>query len=368
MILYTGFEGNNIRHIGDCMKELILIPSYKPDEMLLEFLGELKKIGLKDVLLVDDGSGGEYRGVYEKATAEYPECEVIYHAVNLGKGRALKTGFNYALNKYPDLIGVVSCDADGQHPAETVKEAADAMHEHPDKLILGSRQFFKAKNVPKSNLAGNLITIVIFKLLTGLSFTDTQCGLRAFPKEVMEKLIRTKGERFEYENIMLLDLRTQQIGYCEIPMEAIYFEEEKQTSHFDKLKDSVLIYANILKFAALPIVAGLLSLIATIIFFTYLPVCSLLKTAIFYGAGLLIGWLLMLLPVPEDKGKWYTIFYPIAHTLVFSMWFYWLFNYTTIGFMGSWWICAAIAAPTGYAIYLRLRYGKKPKKIKIDKE
>jgi hypothetical protein len=222
--------------------------------------------------------------------------------------------------------------------------------------------------VPKSNLAGNLITILIFKLLTGLSFSDTQCGLRAFPKEVMQKLIRTKGERFEYENIMLIDLRTQQISYCEIPMDAIYFEEEKQTSHFDKLKDSVMIYANILKFAALPVFAGVMAFLATVVFFAYLPICSLLKTAIFYGAGLLVGWLFMLIPIPEDKGRWYTIFYPIVHTGVFTMWFYWLFNFTTIGFLGSWLICAALAAPTGYAIYLSLRYGKKPKKIKINKE
>ena len=164
---------------------------------------------------------------------------MIYHAVNLGKGRALKTGFNHALNKYRDLLGVVACDADGQHPAETVKKAAGAMREHPDKLILGTRRFFKGKNVPISNLMGNMITIFIFKILTGLSFLDTQCGLRAFPKSVMQKLIKTPGERFEYENIMLLDLRTQRISYCEIPMDAIYFEEEKHTSHFNKLKDSL---------------------------------------------------------------------------------------------------------------------------------
>ena len=347
------------------MKELILIPSYKPNSMLLDFLGELKKLGLEDVLIVDDGSGEEYKGVYREAVEKYPGCEIIYHAVNLGKGRALKTGFNHALNKYDDLLGVVACDSDGQHPADTVKKAGEAMKEHPDKLILATRRFLKGKNVPVSNFLGNMITIFVFKLLTGLSFSDTQCGLRAFPKSVMQKMIKTQGERFEYENIMLLDVRVEKIDYCEIPMDAIYFEEEKQISHFNKLRDSFLIYKSILKFAALPVFAGLMSYFATIMFFMYAPLCSLIKTALFYGAGLLVGWLIALIPISEDKGKWYTILYPVIHTAVCSAVFYWLFNYSLSGLNGAWWLTAILAAPAAYALYLRLRYGKKPKRVKI---
>jgi len=346
------------------MKELILIPSFKPESVLLEFLDELSEQGLNNVLIVDDGSGEAYSKIYDEAQEKHPECEVIYHAVNLGKGRALKTGFNHALNKYKDLLGVVACDADGQHPADIVKKAAKVIREHPDKLILGTRKFFKAKNVPKSNLMGNMITILLFKLLTGLSFSDTQCGLRAFPRAVMQKFIKTKGERFEYENIMLLDVRRERMDYLEIPMQAIYFEKDKQTSHFNKLQDSFLIYISIMRFAMLPIIAGLTAYVATLFFFEFAPNCSLIKTGLFYGAGLLIGWIVALIPVSEDKGKWYTILYPILHTTVFSALFYWLLNYNAIGLHGSWWLAAILAAPSAYAIYLNLRYGKKPKRTK----
>ncbi len=347
------------------MKELILIPSYKPDGRLLEFLDELKSEGFSDVLIVDDGSGSEFAPVYDKVTKQYPHCEIIYHAVNQGKGRALKTGFNHALNKHDDLLGVVACDADGQHPASSVKEAAKAMDEHPDKLILGTRRFLKGKNVPTGNLIGNLITIAIFKLLTGLSFGDTQCGLRAFPKDVMKQLINTSGERFEYENVMLLDVRTKRIGYVEFPMDAIYLEGEDYTTHFNKLKDSFLIYVNILKFALLPVFSGAVAYYFSRLMLMIAPLCSLYKMALIYGAGILIGWLIMMIPVSDEKNNWWSALYSIVHTAVFTFLFYWLFVYKAVGYNSAWWICAIFAAPTAYAGYLRMRFGKKPKRVKI---
>lgn len=350
------------------MKELVLIPSYKPDERLLDFLGQLKELGVEDVLIVDDGSEEKYHEIYTKATKEFPNCEVIYHAVNLGKGRALKTGMNHALNKYPDMVGVVACDADGQHPAHTVQKAAKAMHEHPDKLILGTRRFFKGKNVPFSNFLGNQITIFVFKLLTGLYFGDTQCGLRAFPNKVMRKLIKSQGDGFEYENIMLIDLRREKIGYAEIPMDAIYFEEDVHTSHFNKIKDSFIIYKNILKFAVFPIFAGIVGYLATLLFFEIAPLCSLIKTAFIYALGLLLGWLILFIPVSEEKGKWHTILLPVLHTAVFSAAFYWLLNYKAFSVSAAWWLTAILAGPVGYGIYLRLRYGKKPDRVKIKGE
>lgn len=345
------------------MRPIILLPSYKPDEKLLTCLESLVDEGFDEFLIVDDGSGQEYKHLFDKAKQQYKGCTVIRHAVNLGKGRALKTGFNYALNHYEGSIGLVACDSDGQHPASAVKRVADAMIEHPDKLILGTRMFLKGDNVPIANFLGNTITKGVFKLLSGMTFGDTQCGLRAYPKVVMEKLLTVKGERFEYENIMLLSLRENQIGYYETPMEAIYIEEN-QTSHFNKVKDSFRIYMSLLSYAALPIFAGVVSFILTMIFFATLPMCSLIKPALFYATGILVGWLILIMPMPENKTKGFTIIYPILHTLIVSTLFYWLYNYQAMYFYGSWWLTAIIAAPLAYTIYLRLRFGKRPIRIK----
>ena len=61
--------------------------------------------------------------------------------------------------------------------------------------------------MPKANFLGNQITRLVFFLLTGMRYADTQCGLRGYPASVMARIMACKGERFEYENTMLLDVR-----------------------------------------------------------------------------------------------------------------------------------------------------------------
>jgi hypothetical protein len=196
-----------------------------------------------------------------------------------------------------------------------------------------------------------------------MSFGDTQCGLRAYPKKVMEKILTVKGERFEYENMMLLSLREHHVDYYEAPMDAIYIEEN-QTSHFNKVKDSFWIYINLIRYAMLPIFSGIISYIVTIIFFANLPMCSLIKPALFYATGILVGWLILIMPMPERNNKGYTIIYPILHTFITSALFYWLYNYNAMSMHGAWWLTAIVAAPIAYTIYLRMRFGRKPKRTK----
>ena len=90
----------------------ILIPAYKPDDRLIQLTRELKEEKL-DVLLVDDGGQKPFAPIFEQCRAL--GAEIAVHAVNQGKGRALKTGLNAALNIWPDLSGVVTAYADGQH-------------------------------------------------------------------------------------------------------------------------------------------------------------------------------------------------------------------------------------------------------------
>ena len=80
------------------MKEqIIIIPSYQPSERMVTFVKELSK-HFKMIMVVDDGSGITYRPVFKKIE-QISNCKVLYHAVNQGKGRALKTAFNECLKK-----------------------------------------------------------------------------------------------------------------------------------------------------------------------------------------------------------------------------------------------------------------------------
>lgn len=217
----------------------IVIPSYEPDEKLPKLLKRLKETGFKNIVVVDDGSGGEYAHFFKDAEEIYG-CSVLHHAVNQGKGRALKTAFNYCLGKFRDMPGVVTADSDGQHSPECILLCVDALIAHPDSLILGCR-CFEGVDVPARSEFGNKCTRVVMKYLTGITVSDTQTGLRGIPAVFMERLLMVKGERFEFETNMLLETKTRKIPIVEVPIRTIYIEENK-TSHFNPIRDSIKIY------------------------------------------------------------------------------------------------------------------------------
>lgn len=256
------------------LKALIVIPSLEPDNRLLLLLENLQD-GLRkpenssiqaDILLVDDGSGADYFHIFEQAEQQY-NCTILRHAVNLGKGRALKTAFNYYLNEYPDYCGVVMADADGQHAADDIIKCIKGLSDN-DALILGCRDF-SSKNVPLKSLIGNKLTRNIFAYLCGVRITDTQTGLRAIPTQLVKTMIMVPGERYEYEMNMLVECGNKKIKIKELPIETIYLDNNKG-SHFNPLLDSIRVYKTLIKYILSALSSFLLdiSLFAIIVYFS----------------------------------------------------------------------------------------------------
>ncbi len=225
----------------------IIIPAYDPDEKLLGLIDELNNAKLGPVIVVNDGSEGEnydaiFRGVVERG------AKLLTHAVNMGKGRALKTAFNYCLNEYEDLIGVITADSDGQHTAGDIRKCMDALENNRNEevLVLGCRDFNES-GIPARSVFGNKTTSRVMRLLLGLSISDTQTGLRGISVPFMKYLLTEKGERFEFETNMLIATKELGIKIVEVPIKTIYLEENK-SSHFNPILDSIRIYVVFVKF------------------------------------------------------------------------------------------------------------------------
>lgn len=223
----------------DVKKIPIVIPSYEPDEKLIRLLGKLRDTGFANLVLVDDGSGASYGHFFKEAEEEYG-CIVLQHAVNQGKGRALKTAFNFCLQEFPQAIGVITADSDGQHTPECILSCAGALAEQPEALVLGCR-CFDGEDVPARSEFGNKCTRMVMKYLTGITVSDTQTGLRGIPAGFMRQLLMVAGERFEFETNMLLETKKRKIPIVEVPIQTVYIEENR-TSHFNPIRDSVKIY------------------------------------------------------------------------------------------------------------------------------
>ena len=223
----------------------ILIPSYNPDQRLLELVDALIGKGVKHIIIVNDGSREECNPIFEKLAA-MDACTVLMHAVNCGKGRALKTGLNHFHLHFPDSPGIVTADSDGQHRPADILKIVTALKENPGKFIMGVRKM--GQKVPFRSRFGNVLTRFVFSFMVGKKISDTQSGLRGLPRPLIPRLLKVKGERYEFEINMLILTKKQSVAIIEKSIDTIYIEENI-SSHFNPFFDSMKIYFQLLRFA-----------------------------------------------------------------------------------------------------------------------
>lgn len=225
----------------------IVIPCFQPDEKLVTLIEEIRRKAGHDfpVILVDDGSGKEYAPIFQEIEKKF-QCIALTHKVNGGKGKAIKTAFNYILKNFPENSGVITVDADGQHKVDDVLNCLYELSLHPDEVIFGSRNFDES-TVPFRSQLGNKWTRWIVKGLHGVKLSDTQTGLRAISTPYLKQLIGITGDRYEYEMNMILYLQEHGIKIREVPIETVYIEEN-QTSNFRPVVDSYKVYSTFLKY------------------------------------------------------------------------------------------------------------------------
>ena len=241
----------------------ILIPSYKPDHLMIELLVKLKAEGF-DIVVVNDGSGEEYNHVFKEAE-KY--ATVLKHKVNLGKGAALRFGFTYVNLHSEGHDYVITCDSDGQHAVSDIVRVSDKLHE-TDNVVFGVREF--GKDVPKRSRTGNFMSRLCRTLVTKDYVGDDQCGLRGFPIDMLYNLVSLQGNHYEYEMNVICTLQIKKIKIEELPIETIYLDGNK-SSHFKPSLDTFRIQRTIWLNTLPSLVCGLLSIAMLLVFTLTLP-------------------------------------------------------------------------------------------------
>jgi putative flippase GtrA len=226
----------------------VIIPAYRPDERLWRLATEVLERGYR-LVVVDDGGGADYMPIFEGLD---PRAIILRHPENRGKGAAIKTALAHIQTltedydpENPPLVGVM--DADGQHLTSDMARVFEGAAAHPDKLTLGVRVV--GKEMPFRSRFGNGITRAVFRMLTGAKVSDTQTGLRAHSVALIPEMLGVEGDRYEYEMAVLTRMAHRHIGFHEVPIATLYEDRQNSTSHFRVVRDSVRIYATLLKFA-----------------------------------------------------------------------------------------------------------------------
>lgn len=224
------------------MKYVPIIPCYNPPEVFSNIILELYSMGVRDVIIIDDGSNN--KRIFSIANKK--GYTVIEHNTNKGKGEAIKSGLKYYKEHFIDKYkGIVMIDCDGQHRVLDMDKIGQEMI-HSDKFTMGVRNF-NLDGVPFRNKMGNKITSLVFKWMFGVYIKDTQTGLRGVPNRLIDTVLKIDGERYEYEINMLIDIVKMKEEIKEVEIETVYDNNRKRYSYFNPFKDSYRIYKEMIK-------------------------------------------------------------------------------------------------------------------------
>ena len=192
-----------------------VIPMYNEQEVIAEVIHGLKAV-FQNILCVDDGSTDE-----SVSRAREAGATVICHAVNIGQGAAIATGFIWIQTK-TNFSRIVTFDADGQHRPEDALRLIQELEQKQLDIVFASR--FLDQDQSHIPLMKRIILKVVTKLtqiLTDVRLSDAHNGLRALTVEASKSIQITQNGMAHATQFVSLALQAN-LRYSEIPVTVLY--------------------------------------------------------------------------------------------------------------------------------------------------
>ncbi len=211
----------------------ILITAYNEGKYINKVIKNCAVYGM-DIIVVDDGSidstAAEVRSLMQKIGNK---LKLIIHPSNLGKGRALITGFSYIIEK--KYMGVITIDADGQHDTGEIKKFLETVRNEDPDIVIGNR-LENTLGMPFIRLATNIFTSWIISKIAGKKINDVQSGFRYLKTSAIKK-IKLSTCNFDTEPELIMRAGWYGMKIINIPIKTIYHKDF--ISHVNPIKDTV---------------------------------------------------------------------------------------------------------------------------------
>ena len=145
----------------------------------------------KEIIIVDDGSTDNTRNILSSLHG----CKIIRHEKNLGKGAAVKTGFQNATG---DIV--IIQDADLEYSPSEYKKLIETLMDNSCDVVYGSRMLGKNPIGYWYMYFGNYAISLATRILYGAKITDVETCYKLFLKKVVDELdIQSRGFEIEPE-------------------------------------------------------------------------------------------------------------------------------------------------------------------------
>ncbi|MGB3342226.1 MAG: glycosyltransferase family 2 protein [bacterium] len=204
----------------------VVIPAFNAEKTIGPLITEIIKQGFKleDIIVVDDGSFDRTGDIVESFGVIH-----ITHKKNIGKGAALKHGFDVAREKCFERV--LTLDADGQHRVSEINRFLQ--HKNEFDIIVGCRHDMQC--MPILRRLVNRTTSLVVSLLAGSYLVDVQCGFRLIDLAIFKKFnLRTNNYQTESEMIVKAVRSKNRIG--SMPITTVY---NKERSYINPLVDTL---------------------------------------------------------------------------------------------------------------------------------
>ena len=192
----------------------MLIPMLNEGSSIALVITDLRR-HFDQILCVDDGSSDTSAAVAEAAGAV-----VLRHAVNLGQGAALQTGFDYLL-RHTNASHVVTFDADGQHSADDALRMFRVAVDRDMDVVLASRFLGQVENITRGRLLVLRAAVWFSRRFTGLDLTDTHNGLRTLSRRAFTA-IQLRQPRMAYASELESAVLRHHLTWVEEPTTVVY--------------------------------------------------------------------------------------------------------------------------------------------------
>ncbi|MCI0613293.1 glycosyltransferase family 2 protein [bacterium] len=178
---------------------------------------------------VDDGSTDKTASVIQEL--KLPGLELLKHPRNLGKGRALITGFRHAMESYPELDSVITLDGDGQHDPSLIPNFIQKHEQENADLVYGNRMT-DLRSMPLHRRWLNALSNKLVSGICKMRIYDSQCGFRLYSVKLLRLMLdELKSERYELETEILIRACKKGVNISWVPIPTIYSAETTALSN-----------------------------------------------------------------------------------------------------------------------------------------
>ncbi|OGI15904.1 hypothetical protein A3K63_00905 [Candidatus Micrarchaeota archaeon RBG_16_49_10] len=189
------------------MDNFAIICAYNEEKTAVDVTRKTLKY-VDKIIFVNDGSTDRTLNLMQSGFKGEKRVIILSHKKNMGKGRALMTGFKRFLDEGGK--NAVTIDADGQSDPEEIPNLLLLAENRISDIVVGSRFTKERGKIPLMRVLLNIFVNLLMVLVSGSFYSDLSSGFRCYTRKVVEGMLpelRIEGYGIEADSLRIASMK-----------------------------------------------------------------------------------------------------------------------------------------------------------------